>query len=46
MFLVWSRDQGSFVNDGSFEFGRDFGDIFGIPSTNVLLIKIEHWLGF
>ena len=46
VFLVWSRDQGSFVNDGSFEFGRDFGDIFDIPSTNVLLIKVEHWLGF
>ncbi|MCG8468576.1 MAG: carbohydrate binding family 9 domain-containing protein [Gemmatimonadetes bacterium] len=45
IFLVWSRDQGSFVNDGSFEFGRDFGDVFNIPSTNVLLLKFEHWLG-
>jgi hypothetical protein len=45
-FLVWSRDQGNFVNDGSFEFGRDFGDIFAIPSTNVFMVKVEHWLGF
>ncbi len=45
IFLVWSRDQGSFVNDGSFDLGRDFGDLFDTPSTNVLLVKIEHWLG-
>ena len=44
-FLVWSRDQGSFSNDGSFELGRDFGDVFAIPSTNVFMIKVEHWLG-
>ncbi|MDH3732355.1 MAG: DUF5916 domain-containing protein, partial [Gemmatimonadota bacterium] len=46
VFVVWSRNQGDFVNDGSFDLGRDFGDVFGIPSTNVFLIKIEHWLGF
>jgi len=45
VFVVWSRDQGDFVNDGSFDLGRDFGDVFGIPSTNVFLVKIEHWLG-
>ncbi|WP_419162536.1 DUF5916 domain-containing protein [Candidatus Palauibacter sp.] len=45
VFLVWSRDQQSFVNDGSFRFGRDVGDIARIPSTNIFLIKFEHWLG-
>ena len=46
IFLVWSQDRGDFASDGSFSFGRDFGDLFGAPSTNIFLIKVEHWLGF
>ncbi|WP_419934018.1 DUF5916 domain-containing protein [Candidatus Palauibacter sp.] len=45
LFLVWSRDQQSFLNDGSFAFRRDVADIARIPSTDVFLIKFEHWLG-
>ena len=45
LFLVWSRDQQSFLNDGSFDLRRDMADIARIPSTNVFLIKFEHWLG-
>ncbi|WP_419950164.1 DUF5916 domain-containing protein [Candidatus Palauibacter sp.] len=45
LFLVWSRDQQSFVNNGSFDFRRDVADIARIPSTNVFLVKFEHWLG-
>lgn len=45
VFLVWSRDQQSFRNDGSFRLGEDLTDIARIPSTNIFLIKFEHWLG-
>jgi len=45
VFLVWSRDQQSFVNDGSFRFGDDLTDLARIPSTNIFLVKFEHWLG-
>lgn len=45
VFLVWSRDQQSFVNNGAFRFGEDLADIARIPSTNVFLVKFEHWLG-
>lgn len=45
VFLVWSRDQQSFVNNGSFRFGEDLADLARIPSTNVFLVKFEHWLG-
>ena len=45
VFLVWSRDQQSFVSDGAFHFRQDLADIAQIPSTNVFLVKFEHWLG-
>ena len=45
MFLVWSRDQQSFRNDGSFRLGDDLTDLARIPSTNIFLVKFEHWLG-
>ncbi len=45
VFLVWSRDQQSFRNDGSFRLGDDLTDLARIPSTNIFLVKFEHWLG-
>ncbi len=45
VFLVWSRDQQSFRNDGAFRFGEDLTDIARIPSTNIFLVKFEHWIG-
>ena len=45
LFLVWSRDQQSFLNDGAFDLRRDMADIAHIPSTNIFLVKFEHWLG-
>ena len=45
VFLVWSRDQQAFRNDGSFRLGDDLTDLARIPSTNIFLVKFEHWLG-
>jgi hypothetical protein len=46
LFVVWSQDRSAFTEDGSYDLGRDVGDLFGAPATNVFLIKMEHWLGF
>ncbi len=44
VFVVWSRDQSSFANDGRFDFRQDLGDVFGLTSTNVFLVKLQYWL--
>ncbi|HEX5726834.1 MAG TPA: DUF5916 domain-containing protein, partial [Longimicrobiaceae bacterium] len=50
LFLVWGSARSDFNPDGSVRFGRDFRRLFGrergydVPSTNVLLIKVNYWL--
>jgi hypothetical protein len=50
LFVVWSQGREHFAPDGSFRAGRDFGRLFGredgieVPSTNVLMIKLNYWL--
>ena len=43
LFVVWQQsreDEGDF---GDFEFGRDFGGVFGAPAYNVFLVKLSYW---
>lgn len=50
LFVVWSQGREDAMQDGSFGLRRDvrrlfgFDDRFGVPSTNVLLIKVNYWL--
>ncbi|HEV2147258.1 MAG TPA: DUF5916 domain-containing protein [Longimicrobiaceae bacterium] len=50
LFVVWSQGREAFDRDGRFELMRDTRRLFGldddlpVPSTNVLLIKVNYWL--
>lgn len=50
LFVVWSQGRSGHLSDGSFSPNRDFrrlfgmDDEFGLPATNVLLIKLNYWL--
>jgi hypothetical protein len=44
LFVVWSQARDGFIRDGSFSFGRDADDLFAMPATNVLLVKLSYWL--
>lgn len=50
LFLVWGQGRTDFNDDGRFRLGRDFGRLFGresgysVPSTNVLVLKMNYWL--
>jgi hypothetical protein len=44
MFVVWQQGREGFRPDGSFQFGRDYGDIFATPSSNTVLVKLSYWL--
>jgi hypothetical protein len=49
LFIVWQQNrQKRFEGDGygDFRFGRDFSDAFGVPGTNIFLVKLAYWLNF
>lgn len=43
LFVVWQQGREGFSGDGSFRFGRDYGDVFTTPSTNTFLVKLAYW---
>lgn len=43
LFVVWQQGRQGFTQRGSFDFSRDFGDVFSTPSTNTLLVKLAYW---
>jgi hypothetical protein len=45
IFLVWQRTQGEVAEIGDFDFGRDLGALFGAPTDDRFIIKINYWLG-
>ncbi|MBI4541350.1 MAG: carbohydrate binding family 9 domain-containing protein [Gemmatimonadetes bacterium] len=45
LFVVWSQGRTAFDRDGSFDFDRDVDRLFGSASANVLLVKLNYWIG-
>jgi len=43
IFLVWSQGRTSSATNGSFEYGQDMKELFGIQPHDVFLIKFSHW---
>jgi hypothetical protein len=37
-------DRGLFDAVGAFRFRQDMSDLFGLPATNVFLVKFSYWL--
>lgn len=44
IFFVWQRRQAQRADFGDFDFGRDVDALFGAPSENVFMIKVNYWL--
>jgi hypothetical protein len=44
LFLVWAQGRDHFEPDGTFQVGRNFGELFGQESENVLMVKVSYWL--
>ena len=54
LFLVWQqRRVNSVIGQGpaganrwvgTFDLGRDAGDLFSVPADNILMIKVNYWL--
>lgn len=45
VFLVWSQNRSGFVNDGSFNFSRDFESLFNENANNIFLVKFSYRFG-
>lgn len=45
MFVVWSQGRTREGEPEPFDIGAQSRELLGAPSTNVLLIKVSHWLG-
>ena len=46
LFIVWQQSRENDAMPGGFRFGRDMHDIFGVPPTNVFLVKLAYWLNY
>lgn len=45
IYLVWSQNRSGFVNDGSFNFSRDFESLFNENANNIFLVKFSYRFG-
>jgi hypothetical protein len=43
LFLVWQQGREDGRNPGSFQAGRDLGDLFRTHPSNTLLLKLSYW---
>jgi hypothetical protein len=46
VFVVWSQGRAQSDRFGDFDLRRDAADLLAIPPTNVLLVKLNYWLGW
>ena len=45
IFFVWQRNQFVRASTGDFDFDRDVSALFGSPSENRFIVKVNYWLG-
>jgi hypothetical protein len=45
LFVVWSQGRTADADPTSFDIGAQSRDLFRTPATNVLLVKVSHWMG-
>ena len=43
LFLVWQQGRSDDRNAGTFDAGRDFGDLFRTHPNNTVLLKVSYW---
>jgi len=46
LFVVWQQGREDTESFGDFRYGRDFRGVFGIPASNVFLVKLSYWLNY
>jgi hypothetical protein len=45
VYLVWSQNRNTYVNDGSFDISQDIKDLFQEKAKNIFLVKFSYRIG-
>jgi hypothetical protein len=45
LFVVWTQAREDYERLGGLEIGRDLDQLFAAPATNVVMVKVNYWLG-
>ncbi len=45
VFAIWSHGQTNTLYDGRFDFGRDLSGLARDPSDDVVMVKVNYWVG-
>jgi hypothetical protein len=45
LFFVWQQSRSGFIQDGEFDFSRDFDALSNLQPQNVFVIKGTWWIG-
>jgi hypothetical protein len=45
-YLVWSQARQGNIGSYTTSFGENFSNTFGLPTENVLLLKVSYWLSY
>jgi hypothetical protein len=46
LYVVWQQGREDSNGVGRFRFRESFSDVFGMPGSNVFLVKFSYWLNF
>ena len=44
LYVVWQQVREDSASAGAFRFRHDINELFGLPATNVFLVKFSYWL--
>jgi hypothetical protein len=44
LYVVWQQGREAETSSGRFRFRQDMNSMFGIPASNVFLVKFSYWL--
>ena len=44
LYVVWQQQREDSVSTGAMRFRRDVRELFGLPGSNVFLVKFSYWL--
>jgi hypothetical protein len=44
LYVVWQQVREDTASTGAFHYRQDVHDLFGVPGTNVFLVKFSYWL--
>ncbi len=46
LYVVWQQGREDMANTGQYDGWRDLSRVFGLPATNVFLVKASYWFNF